>query len=79
MALFIVLSFKFVFEEANEYIMLQRKEKLGKLLTKLQPTIIILANVSFPKKIIYLITPHIDSYEDEDSLTFDSSPTHLCR
>jgi hypothetical protein len=32
-----------------------------------------------PKKILNLVTPHTDSYEDEDSFAFDSSPTHLCR
>ncbi len=79
MALFTILSPKLVFEEANKYIMLQWKEKLKKLWTRLQPTITILANVSFPKKIIYLITPHIDLYEDENSSAFDSSPIHLCR
>ncbi len=52
---------------------------LGKLRTRLQPTIIIPANVSLPKEILDLTTPHGDSHEDEGSLTFDSSPTHLCR
>jgi hypothetical protein len=59
--------------------MLQRKEKLGKLWARLQPTITIPTNVSLPKKILDLVTPHTDSYEDKNSLAFDNSPTHLCR
>ncbi len=79
MALFTILNSKLVSEEANKYFTLQRKEELRKLWTRLQPTITILTNVSMPKKILNLVTPHTDSYEDEDSFAFDSSPTHLCR
>lgn len=66
-----------VSKEAKEYFVVQRREKLGKLRTKLQPTITILTNVNIPKEILDPTTPHNDSHEDEDSLTFDSSPTHL--
>ncbi len=59
--------------------MFQRREELGKLQTRFQPTTTILANVNPPKEILDLTTPHGDSHEDEDSLAFDSSPTHLCR
>ncbi len=79
MALFTILNSKLVLDETNKYFMLQRKEELGKLWARLQPTIIILTNVSFPKKILDLVTPHIDSYENEDSLTFDNSLINLCR
>jgi hypothetical protein len=59
--------------------MFWRREKLGNLEARFQPTTTILANVSPPKEILDLATPHDDSHENEDSLTFDSSPTHLCR
>ncbi len=35
--------------------------------------------INLPKEILDPITPHGDSHEDENSLTFDSSPTPLCR
>ncbi len=35
--------------------------------------------ISPPKEILDLATPHGDSHEDEDSLAFNSSPTHLCK
>jgi glutaredoxin 2 len=48
---------EFVSKEAKEYFMVQRKEKLGKLQAKLQPTIIILTNVNIPKEIFNPTTP----------------------
>ncbi len=59
--------------------MVQSREELGKLRTKLQPIITILTNVNIPKEILDPTTLHNDSHEDEDSLTFDSSPIHLYR
>jgi len=46
---------------------------------RFQPTTIIPTNVSPPKEILYLATPHGDSQENENLLIFDSSPTHLHR
>jgi hypothetical protein len=79
MALLIILGLRFrvVSKEAKEYFMVWRREKLGKLRAKLQPTITILTDVNIPKEIFNPTTPHSDSHEDENSLTFDSSPTHL--
>jgi len=79
MTLFIVPDSELVCKEVNEYFMFRRREKLGKLQARLQHTIIILANVSLPNEILDLTTPHGDSHEDENSLTFDSSPIHLCK
>jgi hypothetical protein len=79
MTLFIVLDSKLVSKEVNEYFMFRKREELGKIQARLQPTTTILANVSPPKEILDLTTPHGDSHEDEDSLAFDSSPAHLCK
>jgi len=49
-----------VSKEAKEYFVVQRREKLGKLRTKLQPTITILTNVNIPKEILDPTTPHND-------------------
>ncbi len=65
MTLFIVPDFELVCKEVNEYFMFQRREELGKLRARLQPTIIILANVNLLKEILDLTTPHGDSHEDE--------------
>ncbi len=77
MASFMVLDSKFVLEEAKEYFVFQKREELGKLQVRFQPTTIIPTNVSPPKKILYPTTPHGHSQENEYSLTFDSSPTQL--
>jgi hypothetical protein len=59
--------------------MFQRSEELGKLQARLQLTTTIPTNVDNPKEILNLATAHNDSHENEDSLTFNSSPIHLCR
>jgi hypothetical protein len=59
--------------------MFRRREELGRLQARLQPTTTIPTNVSAPKEILDLATPHDDSHENENSLTFHGSPTHLCR
>jgi hypothetical protein len=60
MALFTVLNSELVLKEAKEYFMLQKREEFGKLQTRPQPTIIILANVSPPKEIQDPTTPQGD-------------------
>jgi hypothetical protein len=75
-ALFIVPDFEFVSQVAKEHFMFRRKEELGKLQARLQ---LIPTNVGDPKEILDLAIPHDDSHENEDSLTFDSSPIHLCK
>jgi hypothetical protein len=77
MAFFMVFYSKYVLEEAKEYFMFQKREELGKLRVKFQPTTIIPTYVSPPKEILYPTTPHGHSQENENSLTFVSSPTHL--
>jgi hypothetical protein len=79
MALFIILDFEFVSQVSKEYLMFRRKEELGKLQARLQLTTTIPTKISDPKEILDLATPHDDSHENEDSLTFDSSLIHLCR
>ncbi len=71
MAFFMVLDSTFVLEEAKEYFMFQKREELGKLRMRFQPTTIILTNVSLSKEIIYPTTPHGHSQKNENSLTFD--------
>jgi hypothetical protein len=77
MAFFMVLDSTFVLEEAKEYFMFQKREELGKLRMRFQPTTIIPTNVSISKEILYLTTPHGHSQENENSLAFDNSPTHF--
>jgi hypothetical protein len=79
MALFIVPNFEFFLQVAKEYFKFWRREELRKLQARFQPTTTIPTNVSVPKEILDLTTPHDDSHENENSLTFDGSPTHLCK